>query len=479
MKILVLQLARFGDIYATWPVLRALKRKYPKAKLHFLVRRHFAEACQGLDAVDRVWAFDTEAILAPVLEESVSIEESLKKLTGYLEILQNEKYDQVINLSFSPASSYLTHMISGPETEIHGYTRFDDGTLRLPDEYSSFFYAQVGIGRPNRVHVVDLMAGVAGCELQPGDWSLPNNVVEIDTPRPFIVIHIGASQERKSYPARMWAKVIERTREWWDGDIVLVGSASEVEKSNAITAECGLTRVIPLVGQTRLPQLFGILLRARVFIGCDSGPLHMASLTKTPVLNLSFASVNFWETGPKSAGSRILWAQSPVILEPEWVSEEAQRMIERQPGRNTRAEVVSPVDFFASLFLDDHEDFEWDLIKALYFGFDMPPLRTHVAQNAILRLSEINNLAIEQIKRIAIDPKGQTPYEILNRADEMFHTVSQLVPDLAPLARWVLTEKARVGPGPLGEVAAGTLAVHEAFQSQLNKFQIDSKEIQL
>jgi heptosyltransferase III len=479
MKILVLQLARLGDIFATWPVLRAIKRKYPQAELHLLVRRHFAEATQGLEAVDSVLAFDTESLLAPLLEESVRVDDALKRLGMYVGILKTQNYSKIINLSFSPASSYLTHLAAGPDTEVRGYTRHADGTFKIPDDYSAFFYSQVGIGRSNRVHVVDLMAGVASVDLVPNDWAPPADVVQIAAPRPYIAIHIGASQEQKSYPARLWARSITRIQEWWDGDIVLIGSQSETEKASAIAADCGLNRIIPLVGQTNLQQLFGILSGTKLFIGCDSGPLHMASLTRTPTLNLSFATVNFWETGPKTAGSRVLWAQSPIILEPEWVSEESQRMLKGEPGRNTRVEVGSPVDFFANLFLDDREDFEWDLIKAIYFGFEMPKLKTHVAQNAVLRLSEINNLAIEQIRKLSISPQEQMHSDILSRADEMFHAVAQLVPELAPLARWVQTEKERIGPGSLQDVANSTLAVHQAFQVLLARFQIDTKEIQL
>ena len=63
MKILVIQLARLGDIYQTWPSVFALKRKYPEAKIDLLVRERFAAATHGLSAVDEVVHFPSREVL--------------------------------------------------------------------------------------------------------------------------------------------------------------------------------------------------------------------------------------------------------------------------------------------------------------------------------------------------------------------------------------------------------------------------------
>ena len=106
MKILVLQLARFGDILTTWPVLRALRRKHPTAEIHFLVRSRFVEATHGLSAVDRVWSLDVEHVLEPLLSEEVSVEGSVSRLDNLYGELSAQDFTDVINLSFSPASAF-------------------------------------------------------------------------------------------------------------------------------------------------------------------------------------------------------------------------------------------------------------------------------------------------------------------------------------------------------------------------------------
>lgn len=474
MKILVLQLARFGDILTTWPALSALRRANPGAEIDILVRHRFRDACEGLTALNRVWTLDSDAILEPLLSEDASVEESLKRLEQFVAKLTREKYELVLNLSFSPASAFLARAFERAGSNVRGYSRNDDGSLKLSDEYSAYFYAQVGIGKPNRVHLADLLAGVAQVELQPGDWQAAVTAA----PAPSIAVHVGASQEQKSYPTERWAVAIQEILKWWGHDVVLIGSPGERSKADKVAELLDNTRVKNIVGETKFAELFGIVGTTTLLIGCDSAPLHVASLTQTPTLNLSFATVNFWETGPKAAGSRVLWALDAEHLEPAWVSEEARRLVAGEPARNCRAEVTGPTDFYVSL-LGEEQDFEWLLLKGMYFGFDMPRADFAETQNGLIRLIEINNLAREQLSRLTQNPKDSVPMQILNRADEMVATVGSLVPALSPLVRWLQTRKIAIQPGPLSAVLSATAQAHQDFATLLARFKSDAKEIWL
>ena len=69
MKILVIQIARLGDILMTWPAMRALRRAHPQAEIHLLVRPRFEAATRGLECVDRVIAMPSLEILEPLARE--------------------------------------------------------------------------------------------------------------------------------------------------------------------------------------------------------------------------------------------------------------------------------------------------------------------------------------------------------------------------------------------------------------------------
>ena len=91
MKILVIQLARLGDIYTTWPILRALKRKFPDAQLDLLVRKRFAEACEGLEYLSGLHIFESDQVLEPLLSSNTEqrVEGSVKRLRAFTDSLLN------------------------------------------------------------------------------------------------------------------------------------------------------------------------------------------------------------------------------------------------------------------------------------------------------------------------------------------------------------------------------------------------------
>jgi len=106
MKILVIQLARLGDIYMSWPTIRALKTANPGAEIHMLVRSRFSEATNGLESVSQIKIFPTPQILDPVVNQN-DLSGSLGVIDTMLNDLNNEKYDLIVNLTFSEVSSYV------------------------------------------------------------------------------------------------------------------------------------------------------------------------------------------------------------------------------------------------------------------------------------------------------------------------------------------------------------------------------------
>ena len=221
MKILILQLARLGDIYQTWPVLRALKRSHPGAQIHFLTRSTFAPAAPGKDVIDHHWMLDSKDILLPLIDEKPDIKTSLRRLSSMTMALRMEEYQMIVNLSFSPFSSCLAKELQTPGCEIKGYTRTDDDFLSIPDDGSAYFYAQAGIGRANRIHVTDLFAFIAGVELTDADWIMPEadhllskSAVVREAGQNPIVIHVGASDLGKTLTWTKWMQVSRGLNRW-------------------------------------------------------------------------------------------------------------------------------------------------------------------------------------------------------------------------------------------------------------------------
>lgn len=477
MKILVLQLARFGDIYLSWPTLRALKRNYPEAEIHFMVRERFRAAAHGIEAVDRLRVLPMSSIFRPLLEGDDGIEGSLFVLSNFVDTLVDEQYDRVINLSYSPFSSYLTHHLACLRNiEVQGYTRHKDGTLAIPDDLSAYFYAQVGIGRFNRFHLGEIFSSVAGVELESSDWA-PLSGVDLETEKnrlltefgipdgPYYTVHISASQSSKSYPAFKWRQVLAKLEKEVPEHFILLGSKDELDLAEEIMSASRLGRIHSLVGKTQMDDLFPLIHGAEGLLGADSVAMHIASLSATRAFNLSFASVNFWETGPRVDGSRVVWAEAPESLPSDRVVDEflSFRAEEPAPARAIIRSNDHPQGFQLYGYID--EQFEWSLIHALYMDGQFPPIPDELTESGLQRLNEVVQLALEQIRVMgdgADNPAASL--EILQQVDDIIKTIHKLAPRLHPMIAWFQTERARMAPGNFANTLERTKSLFQQLQ---------------
>lgn len=483
MKILVVQLARLGDIFQSWPSLKALKRAYPTAEIDLLVRDRFSAATEGLSSVSRICRLDTKEILGPIITGKQNISESLVKWTDFLQDLRNQHYDKVINLSFSPLSSYLVDFVSHQKTEIKGYTRTSDGFLAIPDDVSAYFYAQVGENSHNRVHLTEIFASICGVELIPSDLKIENDTIENDRlescsdhglnnqinngaeealfdesgsectlPTNSIVVHLGSSQPRKTLSAIKWQQIVRSLIEQLDCKVILIGSHEEQEKALQVKASLSSEHIVDLVGKTKIPQLFSILRHAQLVIGGDSMVMHMASLTNTPCVNISLPGVNFWETGPLAEKSRILLFQDESeIMSTEIANNITAILADKQCTGPHAIRASSKVPSYEAHGMED-DDFAWRLIGAIYMGEEFPLVTDELNYQALLHLRELCWLADEQFTLLGSAATQQTAVKILDQVDSLIEAVGQQVPQVLPLIRWFQTERTRIGPGPVEEI---------------------------
>jgi ADP-heptose:LPS heptosyltransferase len=491
MKILIIQLARLGDIYQTWPVVRALRRQYPQAQIQMLARKSYSAACLGLEEIERTWEFDSRSILVPLIKERPELSESVEQVEKLIRDLRGQCFDQVINLTFSPLSSFITHALENSSgslnPRIRGYTRHSDGYLSIADDASAYFYAQVGPGKGNRFHLTDIMAQVADLELKDEDWRPPTfskNRNSVVVPKGSIVVHVGASETKKSYGSHKWLQVVRGLLESSERDVVLIGSKAEVEIGQILENVTSVRKPINLVGQTELPDLFQILGSAELLVGCDSAPVHIAALTNTPVLNLSFGTVNFWETGPKSAGSRILVASEPEALASAFVLREALGLLNQKDGFQLGSEhdfaesvgeasvVIVPSKKTEPYLAPKELQFSpaWEMLKAIYAGQLFPQPSDGVFLKAVARLAETNDLALEQIQTLKSQSKNEVAASILRRCDEIFLTLQKASPDLGIIIRWFNTERIRLKPNSQELILIETESLHLRLRKILNLY---------
>lgn len=485
MKILILQLARLGDIYSTYPVLNAIRRNHPTAQIDLLVRKKFAAATDLLTSVSNIKILDTADILSDVVYGNVNdcanskvFTQCSTKMNSFLSSLKNEKYDRIINLSFSPLSSYLTYYISSTNTEVRGYTRHTDGFLSLPDDASAYFYAQVGISKFNRFHIVDLMAEVANEIIQDEDWT---NIKKVEMPtealslqnQKYIVVHCGASTQNKQYPAAKWNHLLRKMIAKYEMPICLIGSDTEKDlvQRSIVGLESG--KIHNFCGKFNLNQSLALIQKAEFLIGADSAPIHMASLVGTPVLNLSCRAVNFWETGPRSPDSIILYSDNIDAITSDSIIEACDYYIHNKALQKNFIHIQNYTGE-KTIQVDTNYDFEWLLLQALYQGQALPVSEQVIFYDALSQVSELNEIAIVQLQN-CVENKNYNA-DIISRVDELIFTIAMQVPSIQVMTSWLKTEKIRCGPDSLQATANKYLNIHLNMDALLNTYLGDNQQ---
>jgi heptosyltransferase I len=128
--------------------------------------------------------------------------------------------------------------------------------------------------------------------------------------RPFAAFPVGSTAESRLWFPAETARVIESlvARGF---DAVLVGGPGEERFAAPIAAESGV-RVHDLTGRTTLRQLAGVLERARLVVGPDSGPMHIAAAVGTPVVSL-WGATSAARSAPYGSEDLVVEGRAPCM----------------------------------------------------------------------------------------------------------------------------------------------------------------------
>ena len=289
MKILLVRLRLIGDVVFTTPLLRGLRRRYPDSHIAYVVEPAAAPVVQGNPHIDDV-------IIAPRARGLARIATDI----AIARRLRRSGFDIAIDLHGGPRSAWLTWSSRAP-TRI-GYTipgrewMYTDRVERSPDlapRHSVLtqwdLLGPLGIDAcdPSRDAVEMAPDAAASARL---DERL--RAAEITTAHQVIVMHVSAGNAFRRWPPESFlAVVVALARHDPSRRIILTAGPSDRDAAHGIgdTArrELGpLAPCVPDIGELDLAELRALIARAAVYIGGDSGPLHIAATTTTPIVEL-------------------------------------------------------------------------------------------------------------------------------------------------------------------------------------------------
>lgn len=286
-NILVIKLRYIGDVLLTTPTLQAIKAAFPTAQLTMLVSRGTEDVLTDNPHLDHIM----------VLEKG-----SLAAQWRFAADLRRRRFDVVIDLTDGDRSAFLS-WISGATVRIG----FNDERRLRGWCYTKVVQADVAGGhRIERDLAAVKSLGIAPTDKTPKLWLTPAedgaadkllSQLGVRPDQPIVVLQPGARYWFKAWPSDRFAELADRLAQKYRCQILIGGSRQEEDLARRV---CHLSKCQPisLAGQTTLKQFAAVVKRASLFIGNDSGVMHIAAAVGTPVVAL-FGPSNPAEWGPQ------------------------------------------------------------------------------------------------------------------------------------------------------------------------------------
>lgn len=278
-RILVVKLDHLGDVILATPVFSNLRQTYPNAELHALVGTWSSIVLERHPEVDKVLDYNSPAF------SRTGQPTSLKQTFQLYQQLRRQKYDLMIELRGDWRTAWFAFLRLTPY-------RLSRAALQISNRLGSSQFS----GTHETTRNLDVLrhAGIA-TSIQTATFSVTSEdekwvsnllaVHNIDKQDPLVAIHPGSPIPLKRWLPERYAELADRLIAQKCAQILFVGVEDEVP---IITEIQRLMRSesVSIAGKTTLIQLASILHSCNVFIGNDSGPMHLAAAVGTSTIGL-------------------------------------------------------------------------------------------------------------------------------------------------------------------------------------------------
>ncbi|HYH74402.1 MAG TPA: glycosyltransferase family 9 protein [Candidatus Saccharimonadales bacterium] len=312
-NLLVVRLDNMGDVLMTTPAIRALKESLPERKITLLTSSVGAAVAKHIPEIDDVITFDVPWV-------KNSLDHSNMQTQALISALAERAFDGAIICTVYSQTPFPSAMLC----YLAGIPRVLGYSHENPYGLITDWVPDTEPATPVRHEVQRQLDLVAQAGATTGNARLSLDLPEethtataekltamgVNLEQPWLVLHPGASEPKRLYDPEGFIQAGRQLMEQgWQ--IVLTGSPSEAEQVAAIHHGLG-DRAIDATGQLSLDELISAIGQAHVLVSNNTGPVHIAAATETPVVVL-YAQTNPQHT-PWQVPSEVLYFPVPQAL---------------------------------------------------------------------------------------------------------------------------------------------------------------------
>lgn len=295
-EILAVRFSSLGDLVLVTPLLRALKRAHPGARVSLVTRREYAPLFTASPHVARVFAWEAGTPLRALARE-----------------LRATRWTHRLDLHGSLRSVALRRLVGGRWS---GYPKRRIARTVL-------IRAKRNVYRDRR-HVAERYFDAARALGVTPDGGPPEVFVSMDAvraadrflaehglgrERTLVALVPGAAHATKEWPEHHWRELVPRLLDR-QLDLVILGGTREADLGARLAALAG-GRAASAAGHFDVAGTAALLKRARAAVAGDTGVMHLATAVGTPVVVLLGPTVGAFGFLPYQARATVLERDLP------------------------------------------------------------------------------------------------------------------------------------------------------------------------
>lgn len=292
-KILVMRYKGMGDMVLLSPFIKKLKDLYPSSEITFVTKPSIVNLYEPCPYIKKVIGYEHSGSIFSVFR--------------FAKKLREEKYGLAFFVRFGtyPWFAGLLIFLSRAAFRITYTEKVDVQKSIIQKDYDCFYTHLIPGNKKDVKHEIwrglDMLnyfekdppkeGFIPKLEL----WTTEQDEIFIENLRSrkklisekTIVLGVGASTKKRAWPRELWKALVEKiSNKYPDYKLVVIGDKNDVEIGNYLTGGPEET-CISLCGLLSLRQTFCMLKHARLYVGNNSGPLHIASAAHVPCVEIS------------------------------------------------------------------------------------------------------------------------------------------------------------------------------------------------
>lgn len=251
--ILIIKLDEIGDLVTALPVFYNLNHFFPNA---------------------------TQTLICKSFNTTFFTHLKYVKCVTNLDEVKSKKFDLIIDLRGNEETRKYS-LRSKPKL------RLDRGSVRLFNKFNG--------GQKNEIDTnLQILEPLLGKKLNPkNDIKISekektkiSEYLDLNNAKPFVIAHLGARDIARRWPIERFAEIIDTINSNYGMACILVGGKEDYELNESCLNKVTSKHNYTAVGEFDLLEFAALCERASLFIGNESGPLHIAAAMNTPNIAL-------------------------------------------------------------------------------------------------------------------------------------------------------------------------------------------------